>query len=171
MKKFSLMFVVLSVVLLLIVACGQQAAPVVETVIVEKEGETVVETVVVEKEVEVVVEKEVEVEVTRIVEVEKEAEAEAPADDPSRELNIFAVQHAECSWDSFWCTVQAGIEQGAIDNNVDVTILAPDEFDLDKTVSMSITFWPWPTTIRSFATLKKWALIVRARSRLTTLQI
>jgi simple sugar transport system substrate-binding protein len=126
MKKFSLMFVVLSVVLLLIVACAQQATPerVVETVVVEKE---VVQTVEVEKEV------------TRIVEVEKEAEAEAPAagtSDPNRRLNIFAVQHAECSWDSFWCTVQAGIEQAGIDDNVDVTILAPDEFDLDKTASL-----------------------------------
>ena len=56
--------------------------------------------------------------------------------DPNRELNIIAVQHAECSWDSFWCTVQAGIEQSAKDNNVNVTILAPDEFDLDKTASL-----------------------------------
>ncbi len=51
-------------------------------------------------------------------------------------ISIIAVQHAECSWDSFWCTVQAGIEQGAADNGVDVTILAPDEFDLDKTASL-----------------------------------
>ncbi len=56
--------------------------------------------------------------------------------DPNRELNIIAVQHAECAWDSFWCTVQAGIEQSAKDNNVKVTILAPDEFDLDKTASL-----------------------------------
>ena len=65
--------------------------------------------------------------------------AEQPAAetlDPNRELNIFAVQHAECSWDSFWCTVQAGIEQSAKDNNVNVTILAPDKFDLDKTASL-----------------------------------
>ena len=65
--------------------------------------------------------------------------AEQPAGetlDPNRELNMIAVQHAECSWDSFWCTVQAGIEQGAHDNHVNVTILAPDEFDLDKTASL-----------------------------------
>ncbi len=51
-------------------------------------------------------------------------------------IKIIAVQHAECAWDSFWCTVQAGIEQGAKDNNVEVTILAPDAFDLDKTASL-----------------------------------
>ncbi|MCH8019509.1 3-methyl-2-oxobutanoate hydroxymethyltransferase, partial [candidate division KSB1 bacterium] len=55
---------------------------------------------------------------------------------PNRPLTFFAVQHAECSWDSFWCTVQAGINQGAADNGVEVTILAPDEFDLDKTASL-----------------------------------
>ena len=55
---------------------------------------------------------------------------------PNRPVTIFAVQHAECSWDSFWCTVQAGITKGAEDNNVDVTVLAPDDFDLDKTASL-----------------------------------
>ncbi len=55
---------------------------------------------------------------------------------PNRRITVFAVQHAECSWDSFWCTVQAGIQKGAEDNNVDVTVLAPDEFDLDKTASL-----------------------------------
>ena len=62
-----------------------------------------------------------------------EAEAEGAAEG---ELNIIAIQHAECAWDSFWCTVQAGIETGAADNGVNVTILAPDEFDLDKTASL-----------------------------------
>lgn len=63
--------------------------------------------------------------------------AAAPAAvDPNRRISVIAVQHAECSWDSFWCTVQAGIQKGAEDNNVDVTVLAPDEFDLDKTASL-----------------------------------
>ena len=51
-------------------------------------------------------------------------------------MKFIAVQHAECAWDSFWCTVQSGIEQGAIDNGVNVEILAPDSFDLDKTASL-----------------------------------
>ncbi|MEM7336457.1 MAG: substrate-binding domain-containing protein [Chloroflexota bacterium] len=63
-------------------------------------------------------------------------EDEAMAADPNRDLEFIAVQHAECAWDSFWCTVQAGIEQGAVDNGVNVTILAPDEFDIDKTASL-----------------------------------
>ncbi|MEM7343166.1 MAG: substrate-binding domain-containing protein, partial [Chloroflexota bacterium] len=62
--------------------------------------------------------------------------AESEASAGANSVSIIAVQHAECAWDSFWCTVQAGIEQGAVDNNVDVTILAPDEFDLDKTASL-----------------------------------
>ena len=56
--------------------------------------------------------------------------------DPSRELNIIAVQHAECAWDSFWCTVQEGINQGAADNGVNVQILAPDSFDVDATAAL-----------------------------------
>jgi simple sugar transport system substrate-binding protein len=52
------------------------------------------------------------------------------------ELNFIAVQHAECAWDSFWCTVQSGINTAASDLGVNVTILAPDEFDLDKTASL-----------------------------------
>ena len=51
-------------------------------------------------------------------------------------LSFIAVQHAECAWDSFWCTVQSGINTAAGDLGVDVTILAPDEFDLDKTASL-----------------------------------
>ncbi len=105
MKKFNLILVVLSIVLLLFAACNQKVTP--EPAAKQPAAEQPV--------------------------------AEQPAAetlDPNRELNIFAVQHAECSWDSFWCTVQAGIEQGAKDNNVKVTILAPDEFDLDKTASL-----------------------------------
>ena len=51
-------------------------------------------------------------------------------------LQFIAVQHAECAWDSFWCTVQSGINTAAADTGVEVTILAPDEFDLDKTASL-----------------------------------
>ena len=134
----------LLVTALLVVACAAPEPEVVEK-IVEKEV-----TVVVEKEVEVEVEKEVEVikevevekevEVVKEVEVIKEVEVvkEVPVivRDPNAILDIIAVQHAECAWDSFWCTVQAGIEQGAADNGVNVTILAPDEFDVDKTASL-----------------------------------
>ncbi|PKO06475.1 MAG: hypothetical protein CVU41_07070 [Chloroflexi bacterium HGW-Chloroflexi-3] len=75
MKKFNLILVVLSIVLLLFAACNQKVTP--EPAAKQPAAEQPV--------------------------------AEQPAAetlDPNRELNIFAVQHAECSWDSFWCTVQ-----------------------------------------------------------------
>ena len=56
--------------------------------------------------------------------------------DPEAEVNIFAVQHGECSWDSFWCVVQQGMMDAAAAMDVNLTLLAPDEFDLDKEVSM-----------------------------------
>jgi ABC-type glycerol-3-phosphate transport system substrate-binding protein len=60
-KRIFLLVVAVMAVGILLAACGAQPTPetivekVIETVIVEKEGETIVETVVVEKEVEVVV--------------------------------------------------------------------------------------------------------------------
>ena len=60
----------------------------------------------------------------------------ASSEDTGGGLSFIAVQHAECAWDSFWCTVQNGITTAASDLGVDVTILAPDEFDLDKTASL-----------------------------------
>jgi simple sugar transport system substrate-binding protein len=60
-----------------------------------------------------------------------------PAADPStKPLKLYAVQHAQCSFDAFWCTVQAGITQAATDMGVDVTLLAPDKFDLEKTAQL-----------------------------------
>lgn len=125
MKKISLMFAMLSIIVLLLAACGPQATP---KPAVEEPAAA-----------EPTTEKPAAVEPTAEEPAVAEPTAGEPSadiSDPSRKLNIFAVQHAECSWDSFWCTVQAGIEQSAIDNNVNVTILAPDEFDLDKTASL-----------------------------------
>ena len=45
-------------------------------------------------------------------------------DNPSQ-LNYTAILHAECAYDAFWCTVQAGIELAAEDAGVNVQILAP----------------------------------------------
>jgi simple sugar transport system substrate-binding protein len=55
---------------------------------------------------------------------------------PDRELELIFVQHALCAWDSFWCTVEAGIQQAASDMNVNATILGPDEFDLEKVAQL-----------------------------------
>jgi simple sugar transport system substrate-binding protein len=60
----------------------------------------------------------------------------APAVDPNKKLKLVMVQHALCAWDSFWCTVEQGIKDAAKDMGVDVTILGPDKFDLEKTASL-----------------------------------
>ena len=124
-KKISLLIVVLTVLSLLATACQQ---------VVE-----VTREVEVEKEVEVTREVETEVEVTREVEVEVEVEVpiqvEAPAN-PDAVLDLIFVQHALCAWDSFWCTVEAGIYQAGDDMNVNVTVLGPDEFDLEKVAQL-----------------------------------
>ncbi len=52
---------------------------------------------------------------------------------PDAELDLIFVQHALCDWDAFWCTVEAGIQQAASDMNVKVTILGPAESDLEQT--------------------------------------
>jgi simple sugar transport system substrate-binding protein len=46
------------------------------------------------------------------------------------------VQHALCAWDAFWCVVQKGIERGGTEMNVNVTVLGPDEFDLEKVAQL-----------------------------------
>ncbi|HEY3433095.1 MAG TPA: hypothetical protein VGK09_11155, partial [Rhodocyclaceae bacterium] len=51
-------------------------------------------------------------------------------------LNFVMVQHALCAWDSFWCTVEQGIKDAAKQMNVNVTILGPDKFDLEKTAAL-----------------------------------
>jgi simple sugar transport system substrate-binding protein len=57
-------------------------------------------------------------------------------DAATKPLKLYAVQHAQCSFDAFWCTVQAGITQAAADMGVEVTLLAPDKFDLEKTAQL-----------------------------------
>ena len=51
-------------------------------------------------------------------------------------LNFILVQHALCAWDSFWCTVEQGIADAAEDVDVNVTVLGPDEFNLEKTATL-----------------------------------
>lgn len=66
-----------------------------------------------------------------------EAPTEAPAQPaPSGTLKFIMIQHALCAWDSFWCTVEDGIKTAAKQMGVEVTILGPDKFDLEKTASL-----------------------------------
>ncbi len=46
------------------------------------------------------------------------------------------VQHAMCAYDPYWCVVQKGMEEAAKDMGVDVTILGPDKFDVEKTAAL-----------------------------------
>ena len=139
MSKKLLSLIALVVVLSLVVsACGApEPETIVQTVEVEK---TVVETVEVEKTVveTVEVEKEVqkEVEVTVVVEKEVPVETVVREAGPESVLDLIMVQHALCAWDSFWCTVESGIKTAADDMNVNVTVLGPDSFDLEKTAEL-----------------------------------
>ena len=56
--------------------------------------------------------------------------------DPNRSLKIISVQHALCAWDSFWCTEEAAIRDAAGVLGVEVEILGPDKFDLEKTATL-----------------------------------
>jgi len=88
----------------------------------------------VSEEAAAVTEKE-EITVVETAEVEEEAQVPVVVD-PGRELNIYMVQHALCAWDAFWCVVEKGIEEAAKQMNVNVTVLGPDEFDLEKTAQL-----------------------------------
>ena len=52
------------------------------------------------------------------------------------EINIIMVQHALCAWDAFWCVVEQGIADAADQLGVNVTVLGPDEFDLDRVAAL-----------------------------------
>lgn len=54
----------------------------------------------------------------------------------SEELSFIFVQHALCEWDSFWCPVEAGVQQAAQDTDVQITLLGPDQFDLDQVAGL-----------------------------------
>jgi simple sugar transport system substrate-binding protein len=56
--------------------------------------------------------------------------------DPNRSLKIISVQHALCAWDSFWCTEEDAIRDAAGVLGVEVEILGPDKFDLEKTATL-----------------------------------
>lgn len=61
-------------------------------------------------------------------------EEPAPAvKDERKPVNIYAVSHGACAWDSYWCVVERGSEDAARDLNVEVTLLTTDKFDLEAT--------------------------------------
>ena len=114
-KKLSTLLALLVIVSMVLTACGATAEPTKE-VVTEPTAEVVEPTAVPEV-----------VEPTAVPEV---------VDAATKPLKIYAVQHAQCSFDAFWCTVEAGIKQAAADMGVEVTLLAPDKFDLEKTAQL-----------------------------------
>lgn len=62
----------------------------------------------------------------------EEPTEEAMADDRAP-VNIYAVSHGACAWDSYWCVVEKGSDDAAKDLGVDVTLLTTDKFDLEAT--------------------------------------
>jgi simple sugar transport system substrate-binding protein len=70
--------------------------------------------------------------------------AEEPDRFYDKPVNIYLVQHGNCSMDAFWCVVEQGIRDAAYDLGVDVTIISPAEFspeqtaqDIDKALAAS----------------------------------
>jgi simple sugar transport system substrate-binding protein len=55
------------------------------------------------------------------------------AKDERPPVNIYAVSHGACAWDSYWCVVEKGMDDAKRDLNVDVTLLTTDKFDLEAT--------------------------------------
>ncbi|HEX9012702.1 MAG TPA: sugar ABC transporter substrate-binding protein, partial [Anaerolineaceae bacterium] len=53
-----------------------------------------------------------------------------------KKLKFAMVQHALCAYDPYWCVVQKGMEQAAKDMGIDVTIMGPDKFDVEKTAAL-----------------------------------
>ncbi|HUW10181.1 MAG TPA: sugar ABC transporter substrate-binding protein [Anaerolineae bacterium] len=119
-KKLLSLVTLLVIVGMLAAGCAPTSAP---------EPQVIKETVVVtEKEVVTVVE---------TVEVERKVEVKVPfVVDPTRELEIFVVQHALCAWDAWWCTLKDAVETAEESLGVNVTVLGPDEFNLEKTAAL-----------------------------------
>lgn len=61
-----------------------------------------------------------------------EAAAPAPKDERAP-VNIYAVSHGACAWDSYWCVVERGMDDAAKDLGVQMTLLTTDKFDLEAT--------------------------------------
>jgi len=59
-----------------------------------------------------------------------------PAPTTEEPLKFIMVQHALCAWDAFWCTVEDGIKTAAGQMGIEVTILGPAKFDLERTASL-----------------------------------
>jgi simple sugar transport system substrate-binding protein len=128
MKKFNLLFSALLVLTVLLAACQPSPTP------------------------EIAQPTTVPQEVSPTTPVEPPPPAEEPAEEPTEapaveppappaqpsadDLSFVMVQHALCAWDAFWCTVEQGIADAADDMGINLTVLGPDEFNLERTAAL-----------------------------------
>ncbi len=66
--------------------------------------------------------------------IDKNLVGKAPQ--PDKPLKLVMVQHAMCAYDPYWCVVEKGMQEAAAQMGVEVTILGPDKFDVEKTAAL-----------------------------------
>lgn len=135
MKKQSLFLTILGVLLVAVLsACGQtQPVEKVETVAVEEAQPVEEETAQVEVATEAEEAAAPAEEATTEETMGQTAAAPAGQDEP---LDIILVAHAASAWDAFWVVVEQGNHDAAEDFNVNLTILAPDEWCPECTAAL-----------------------------------
>ena len=129
MKKTSNLIVFLAILALLLSACGATQEPTSPPAPATSALEPTAET-----------EAPQQVESASATEDTAAPEQAEPTAEPvtvsGGELNLVFVQHALCSWDSYWCDVEDGILQAAQDMHVNANILGPDQFDLEQVAAL-----------------------------------
>jgi simple sugar transport system substrate-binding protein len=131
-KRISTLLAVLVILTMVLAACGATAEPAKPTA---APAEPTAAPVVEEPAAEEPAAEEPAAEEPAAEEpaVEEPAAAEDPTTKP---LKLYAVQHALCAWDSFWCTVEDGLKTAGANMGAEVTILGPDKFDLEKVAQL-----------------------------------
>ncbi|HSJ53194.1 MAG TPA: hypothetical protein VLC52_05555, partial [Anaerolineae bacterium] len=137
-KKLSTLMALLVIVTMLMAACGASPEP--EPTQAEVQTEPTQAEVQPEPttapEATTAPEPTTAPEATTVTEPTTAPEPEPAGDAATRPLTIYAVQHAQCSFDAFWCTVEDGLNAAAEALGVELTILAPDRFDLERTAQL-----------------------------------
>ena len=129
MKKTSSLIVFLTILALLLSACAATEEPTSPPAAVTSAPEPTAEA-----------EAPQQVESASVTEEEAAPEQAEPTAEPvtvsGGELSLVFVQHALCSWDSYWCDVEDGIQQAAHDMHINATILGPGQFDLEQVAAL-----------------------------------
>jgi len=135
-KKLSTLMALLVIVTMLVAACGATPEPAPEPTQAEAQPEPTQAEAQPEPTEEAQPEPTAEEAQPEPTAVPEEPEPEPAGDAATKPLKIYAVQHALCAWDSFWCTVEDGLKTAGEQMGVEVTILGPDKFDLEKVAQL-----------------------------------